>query len=141
MSVAVIHVAPVAGLQAQRAARASSPALLRLLLIAGGLAAVAAVAWLGQPAAQLRADPELAHLLRGMAALKAAIVLAAFGVLHWRFGRPIAQRTALAYLGAAWLMAGASMLVWQLTLIPVAAVAFHVGEFTLLLAAWRDVKR
>ena len=73
-----------------------------------------------------------------MAAIKAVIVLAAAAVLFWRFGHPVLQRTAAAYLVGAWLSAGATMLVWQLSFIPLAAVTFHASEFTLLFVAWRD---
>ena len=41
-------------------------------------------------------------------------------------------------MARAWATAGASMLIWQLEFIPIAAVAFHLGELTLLVAAWRD---
>ncbi len=30
------------------------------------------------------------------------------------------------------------MLVWQLSFIPLAALTFHAGEFTLLFVAWCD---
>ncbi|MBC8059002.1 MAG: hypothetical protein H7Y61_20735 [Rhizobiales bacterium] len=116
----------------------SSPAALRTLLLAGCIASVAAAAWVGEPAASVRADPELAFLLRGMAGIKAAIVLAAVGVLFWRFGHAVSKRSAGAYLVGAWLLAGATALVWQLSFVPFAALAFHAGEFTLLFVAWRD---
>ena len=116
----------------------SSMTALRLLLCVGCIASVAMAAWVGEPARYLRADPELAFLLRGMATIKAAIVFAAVGMLSWRFGYPLSERTALAYLIGAWLTAGASMLVWQLSFIPLASLAFHAGEFTLLFVAWRD---
>lgn len=116
----------------------SSPGVLRLLLVAGCAASVALAAWVGEPGPSLRADPELAVLLRGMATIKAVIVLAALALLCWRFRRPVSPRSAVAYLVGAWMAAGAAMLVWQLSFIPLAALTFHVGEFTLLFAAWRD---
>ena len=116
-----------------------SPATLQLLLLAGCAASVALAAWLGAPGTYLRADSELAFMLRGMAAIKLSIVLAAAGAVVWRFGHPVTRQTAAAYLVGVWLAAaGATMLVWQLTFIPLAALTFHVGEFTLLFAAWRD---
>ena len=42
------------------------------------------------------------------------------------------------WLGRIGSLPGATMLVWQLTFIPLAAVFFHAGEFLLLLVAWRD---
>ena len=47
-------------------------------------------------------------------------------------------RMAAAYLAGSWLLAGASMMVWQLTLIPVAAIGFHAVEIALLCVAWHD---
>lgn len=111
---------------------------LRAGLLAGCAASVCAALWLGDPRPALDADVELARLLRGMAVIKAAICLLALGALWWRFGHPTSRRLAAAYLLGAWLVAGASMLVWQLTLVPAAAIAFHAGELTLLIAAWRD---
>lgn len=111
---------------------------LRALLLCGCLATVAMAAWIGRPEAYLAADADLARLLRGMALIKGFLALAAVAVLLWRFGHPLSQRMAAAYLVGAWLAAGASMLVWQLTFIPLAALVFHIGEITMLLTAWRD---
>lgn len=126
------------GRQASGSTAAGQATALRAGLLFGCAAAVGAAAWLGNPQASLEADVELAHLLRGMALIKAAICGLAIGALLWRFGRPMSRRLAAAYLLGAWLMAGASTLIWQLTFIPAAAFAFHGGEFTLLIAAWRD---
>jgi hypothetical protein len=111
---------------------------LRRWLLVGSLAACVLAAWVGNPSDYSRADPELAFLMRGMAAIKATLVLAAVGVLWWRFTYPISQPTAMAYLIGAWLAAGATVLIWQLSFITLAAIAFHAGEFALLVAAWRD---
>jgi hypothetical protein len=118
--------------------RASHIAVLRVALLAGCAASVAAAAWLGRPDALLAADPELARLLRGMALIKAFMVAAALALLLWRFGRPIASEKAAAYMAGTWLAAAGSMLIWQLTQIPTAAIGFHVGEIAFLILAWRD---
>ncbi len=115
-----------------------STALLRVALVLGCAVAVALAAWVGEPAHALEPDESLARLLRGMALIKACLVLGAIGVLVWRFGRPVPAGVAGAYLAGAWLVAGASMLIWQLSFIPLAAVVFHVGELMLLFVAWRD---
>lgn len=117
----------------------NAPALLRSLLLTACAVAVATAAALGHPAAFIAADPELAFLLRGMAAIKAAIVLAAVAVLVWRFARPVPQRTALAYIAGVAVLAAATTLIWQLSFIPFAAIVFHLAEFVVLVAAWRDV--
>jgi hypothetical protein len=113
-------------------------AALRAFLVCGCLATVALAAWIGRPEGYLAADADLARLLRGMALIKGFLASAAVAVLLWRFGHPLSQRMAAAYLVGAWLAAGASMLVWQLTFIPLAALVFHIGEITMLLTAWRD---
>ncbi len=110
----------------------------RAALVAGTLVAITLAAALAQPSAALLADADLAFLLRGMAAIKAALVLLALALIGWRLGRPTAPAVAALYLLGAWLMAGATVLVWQLSAIPAAALAFHAGEITLLLVAWRD---
>ena len=84
------------------------------------------------------ADPELARLLLGMAAVKALLTLAAAGAVAWRLGFPVTPRLAVAYLGGIALMAGATVLIAHLALIPAAALIFHAGDLTLLVAAWRD---
>jgi hypothetical protein len=112
----------------------------RTLLLAG-CALAALVAWVaGDPSSLEAADPELAFLLRGMALIKGAIVAAGLAVLWWRFGWPLSHGMAAGYLAGAWLAAGAAMMIWQLTLIAPAALLFHVGEFALLVLAWRDYR-
>jgi hypothetical protein len=138
MSLSALSRAPGFALNSQPPELMSSPSARRSLLVIGCVASMAFAAWLGEPLASTQADPELAHLLRGMAAIKATMVVAALGVLFWRFGQPVQQHTAAAYLAGAWLIAGATMLVWQLSFILLAALAFHVGVFSLLFVAWRD---
>jgi hypothetical protein len=124
--------------RAQADASTLSPVLLRSMLLTGCALAVAIAASCGSPEAHLRADRELAFLLRGMAVIKACLVVAAVGVLWWRFGHPIGRGRSAAYLIGAFLSAAASGLIWQLTLIVPAALAFHVGAFALLLVAYAD---
>jgi hypothetical protein len=138
MTINALEPAPLFVSGSAAAAHRASPLALRLGLLLGCAVSVLLAAWLAAPASALRADPELVFLLRGMALIKAALVLAAVGVLCWRFGQPVLPRVAGAYLAGAWLTAGATMLVWQLSLIPLAALVFHVGEFMLLWVAWRD---
>ena len=95
---------------------------------------------LGDPAPRLAADPELAFLLRGMGGIKALLLLGALSLLAWRFARPVPARIAAVYIGGAAVMAGATALIWQLTALPLAAVAFHAAEIAVLVAAWRDLR-
>ena len=117
---------------------AVSPARLRAVLLTGCALAAAIALSQGSPEAYFRADHELARLLRGMSLIKASLVICALGVLWWRCGHPIGPGKAVAYGCGAVLMAGATALIWQLTLIVPAAVAFHVGGFMLLLTAYVD---
>ena len=138
MSLNTVNYSPAFISKSNPSSRMSLPVTRRLLLLLGCVASVGLAAWVGEPAAYLRADPELAFLLRGMAAIKAAIVVAAAGVLFWRFGYPVSQGFAAAYLVGTWLIAGATMLVWRLSFIELAAPIFHAGAFALLIVAWRD---
>ena len=138
MSISVAHFASPRSLRSAQLNANWSPSTLQSLLLTGSIASVAVAAWLGEPSAYLRTDPELAFLLRGMAAIKACIVLAAIGLVFWRLGQAVPKRTVCAYLVGSWLLAGATTLVWQLSFIPLAALVFHAAEFFLLFVAWRD---
>jgi hypothetical protein len=115
--------------------------LLRALLVGGAALAVGIAAVTGDPAAYLSTDPGLGALLRGMAVIKAFLTAAAMAALLWRFARPIGYRVAALYLGGAWCMAAASMIVWRLSHIGVGALVFHAGELTLLFVAWQEHRR
>jgi len=73
-----------------------------------------------------------------MALIKVSLVLAAVGVLWWRLGHAIERGAAAGYLVGALLMSAASGSIWQLTLVGLAALAFHVGGFMVLLVAYFD---
>lgn len=108
-----------------------------MLLLACALAAGGA--WLvGDPSARLAADPETATLLRSMALLKATFFLPAFAAVWWRFGRPTGPGFRLAYTAVVAVMAGAAMLVWQLSFLGLTSLAFHAALISLLVLAWRD---
>lgn len=108
----------------------------RLLLAA---AAGAALGWLvGDPGARAGADPELARLLRGMALVKALLVLGALRLLWWRFGEAVTGARAWGYVGAVAAMALATLLAWQLSHLVVLSLAFHGALLTLGVLALRD---
>ncbi len=112
----------------------------RLALFAGCASAALAGLALGDPTARLAADPEVAFLLRGMAGIKAVLLLGALALLAWRLGKPVSARVAAIYVGGSCCMAFATALIWQLTALPLAALAFHAAEITLLVTAWRDLR-
>jgi hypothetical protein len=90
----------------------------------------------------LKADPQLACLPRGMALIKGkgCIVITTVAVMCWRFGHSIDGRKIATYAAGACLMCGATVLVWALSFIPLAALAFHIGAFAILLTAGSDRK-
>ena len=114
--------------------------VLRAALLLGCAATVTLAAWVGNPTPYLSADVDLGRLLQGMALIKAGVVFAAISLLWWRFKRPVSVPLAAIYLIGTWLAAGASMLIWQLTAIPLAAITFHAGGLAFLVAAWLDYK-
>lgn len=128
---------PVARAVPERVAAANG-VMLRTVLVAGCVAAVALAGWIGNTMAGPGSDPELALLLRGIGAIKGGLALIGAGLLLWRFGHPVSGRIAAVYLGSTWLAAAASMLVWQQAIVPAAAVLFHAGELTFLACAWFD---
>ena len=114
--------------------------MLRAALLVGCATTVAMAAWGGNPAPYLNSDPGLGRLLRGMAVIKAGIVLAAIRLLWWRFKHPVPAPMAACGLIASWSAAAASMLIWQLTAIPLAAIAFHVSGLAFAVTAWLDCR-
>jgi hypothetical protein len=140
MTAAPLHHTAAITTRAKRARNWPTPSLLRALLLLGCAAAIGVALGFGDPAPSLRADPELAVLLRGMALIKAGIVMAALAAIAWRLGHPIGRATALAYLAGAWLTAAATALIWQLSAITLAAALFHVGALALLVVAYTDRK-
>lgn len=123
----------------QRSASPSAPSVsLRLQLLAGCAIAIAAAALIGDPSSFAAADPGLAILLRGMAAIKGSLVAAAVALALWRFGLPIGAMMATGYVAGVSAMAFATVLVWQLSAIVPAAALFHAAGLLLLVLAWRD---
>ncbi len=124
------------------AARVRAPSRLTspvLLYAAVGVAAVGGLL-VGRAAAGNASgfEDKLVLLLRFMAAMKMAGVVAATGFAHWRLTRSIAPRLALGYGAALMLMAGAPGLIWSLAYIAPAAGLFHAGLLLFLVLAWRD---
>lgn len=120
------------------AAGAKHVLLLRMGLIAGCGLAAGAAAWMGEPAATMLADPGLARLLRGMALIKGLITSAALLAVYWRLAAAAPKPLAAAYACSCWVMVGATVLVWQLSMLGLAVVLFDVAALSLLLLAWRD---
>ena len=94
-------------------------------------------AYLGDPTS-FGDDLALARLLRGMALIKGAMAVAAVAAVLWRFGRPVSAPAAAGYLLGSWVVVGSTMLIWQLSWIPAAAVLFHAAGLSMLLVSWRE---
>lgn len=110
---------------------------LRAGLLIGCLAC-ALVGWVAASGASRAVEPELAVLLRGMAAIKGLLAVFAASLVCWRFGLPISARAAWAYATCAGLMFVACALIWQLVFIPLASALFHVGWMGAACVAWRE---
>jgi hypothetical protein len=140
LSVSLISRSGEVRAQAELARNPSLAAVLRTALVVACIAALAFALWSGDSAAHAAYDPDLARVLRFMAIVKAGIALSAMALLLWRFGRPVSIWGACACIAGTCLLVGASVLIWQLTSIPAAAGAFHVGLLVVLVAAWRERK-
>ena len=112
--------------------------VLRTLLIAGLLPAMAFAAALADASAYAAAEPELVLLLRGMAVIKAGMALAALGLAFWRLGQPVSLAAASGYLLGIWALGGATVSIALLSHLPAAAGLFHIAVFGLIVLAWRE---
>jgi len=119
------------------AAPSANRLLLRAGLLAGAAISVGLAAWWGDPSGYLQADPALARLLRGMALIKSLIAMAAVGAVWWRFGSPLSRAAACGYAVTSWTIAGSTMLIWELSAIPLAALLFHAALLGMVMIGWR----
>jgi hypothetical protein len=113
-------------------------ALRRAFLLALVATAVAGAWLVSRPQPALVADPELARLLRGMAAIKGLLALAALGLVWWRIGRPIATARLVGYALGTAILAAAAVMVWQLAVVAATSVVFHATLLALALTALGD---
>ena len=81
---------------------------------------------------------QLSLLLRFMALVKAAMVVGALGLAHWRLRAPIDIATACGLVVATATMALAPGLIWSPPHIILGAACFHAGLLAYLVIAWRD---
>ncbi len=110
----------------------------RAILVAGCIAAALAAAAAGDPPALQVSDPAGAALLRGVAWFHAAIIALGLILLWLRLRFRLSAPWIAGYFGCTWLAVAANMLIWQLTAIVPAAIAFYAGQAILLLLAWND---
>jgi hypothetical protein len=119
-------------------ALARHAALWRTGVIAACALAIGLAASMGHPSTYMQADPALAHLLRAMALIKGLIVVGALAAALWRYGWPITAPVGLGYAAGVAMLAGSTTMVWELTLIPLAALMFHGALVGIACLGWRD---
>lgn len=105
---------------------------------AGVLMTVVLTLVLARDAPLVARDPELLRLLRFMAVVKGAMVMAAVALLLWRARWPLRTTLALAYGLVCCVAAAAVASLAHGAWVGPAALAFHAAELGFLLAAWRD---
>lgn len=129
-----VHTAPHTAKQAAPWRPVAGYAATVLACVLGGLVAGA----VAQPSPHLVADTELTWLLRGMGLIKASLIVAALGVLAVRLRWPLPGTLAWGYGACMALLTASTVLIWQLSWIPLAAAVFHIAGLVLLVLAWRD---
>lgn len=113
-----------------------SGARTALLILTGLALMIGAGMIVGGASATL--EPDLARVLRFMAALKAGFALIAWAVCFWRLERPaVSWRTAIYIVSPPLMIIGAAGM-WSLHRIGVAALGLHLGLFAMLVAALTD---
>lgn len=129
------------GLKSSGVARVGSKVASALLALVIGVAAVSGFVATGAPAkAQAIANmgPELANLLRAMAAIKAGMAGAASLAIGWRLRSPIPPLRLAGYLVACAAMTAGVGLIWTLAHVGSGALMLHAGLLAAILLFWRD---
>ena len=114
------------------------PGAARAWFVAGLMAGAVAGLGVGAHSSAASADPELANLLRAMAALKLLFVAAAAAAVLWRLQSPARPALLAAYAAAAAAMTAGPGLIWFASHIVLASVLMHGGLAASLLLLWRD---
>ncbi len=84
------------------------------------------------------AGEDLTRLLRGMAAIKAAIILPAVAAMLWRLGAPISPAGLTAYTAATAAMTLSIGLIWHMAHVGPGALLMHAGLIGTLVLLFRD---
>ena len=144
--VAALEPAPASTLAPREAVRsradehAPNVAVMRTALVVGSVV-VAVITWLVSNGLAQAAEPELATLLRGMAAIKGLLAISAAGLVWWRLGQPVSARAAVAYMACTWALFAATVLIWQLAFILAAAGLFHAAGLVGLVIVMQEGRR
>ena len=84
------------------------------------------------------AGEDLIRLLRGMAAIKIAIILPALAAIFWRLGAPASSALFAAYIASAAAMTLSIGLIWHMAHVGPGAVLMHAGLIGTLVLLFRD---
>jgi len=110
-----------------------------LLFAAAGLAAGFMLTGQAAAAEAARlAGEDLTRLLRGMAAIKAAIILPALAAILWRLGTPASPALFGAYTASAAAMTLSIGLIWHMAHVGPGALLMHAGLIGTLVLLFRD---
>jgi hypothetical protein len=119
-----------------------SPRLARGLLAAavalGAVGGAVAVDPHVAASAAHAAGPDLARLLRAMAALKVLMAAPLVAAVGWRLGTMISAGPLLAYAAACAAMAAGPGLIWSLAEVKLGALLLHGGLLGTAVLLWRD---
>lgn len=84
------------------------------------------------------AGEDLTRLLRGMAVIKAAILLPAIAAILWRLGAPASSALFAAYIASAAVMTLSIGLIWHMAHVGPGALLMHAGLIGTLVLLFRD---
>jgi hypothetical protein len=112
--------------------------LFRLPVLAVGALAGLVIASLLVPNGALSAEPELLRIIRAMALIKGAMLVAALALLLWRCNEPLPLRPAGLYCLGTALAAAGCMAIWKVSFIGFSSVAFYAGVALLGVGALRE---
>ncbi|WP_294538155.1 hypothetical protein [uncultured Rhodoblastus sp.] len=117
---------------------AMARALLALVIAVSFVAGMLATGSEASAAAIALAGPDLTHLLRAMALLKALMAAGMAAAVIWRLGSPVTPAWWSAYaLTCAGAAAGPG-LIWRMAHVGAGALTLHVGLLAALILLWRD---
>lgn len=114
-----------------------SPYVARAVIVVALVASAVGAAAVGAETVSA-GDPELIRLLRAMAVLKVAFVVAASAAIWWRLQAPIRSVWLAGYAVACAAMAAGPGLIWFSSHIILAAVLLHAGIAAAVILLWRD---
>ncbi len=88
--------------------------------------------------AAAQAGPELTRLMRGMAAIKTLLAIAAGAAVFWRLGAPASLPWFAAYSLTCAAMASGPGVIWNMEYLRTGALLLHGGLFASVVLLWRD---